>query len=559
MNRKMFAKNLVIGIAITFGACNKSQFRAGPARGGQVPGPSPVEMKDGPELPQDSAPKPLDPGKLNPKIDADQSGGEPTPILIFERETVAAVGVQELKQEADRFAWTVTQNGTATYFKIVGDAVSTSKKWTGAAPIASGGARTYVLEGGALVIVRTGGELFFIDPAKPEGNLRTMGSPYYQKLSVAGRTFDDDDRGCAVSYRRLGKKFIGIGIGNIGDFIEVPQADSPPFAPNWSGATYRGGVNPLGSGWGYSCFIDQRQLIYYGAWVKQPVKAFNLVTGLEVDPTKVATNGAFSSTTISTLTLGPKSPGTGSYAISGDNKGNVLSGNAYTMAFDAVNQVVWVTSQSGTQISLYPSACFSTSQVCVGSSTFMLAAGGGRGIGPMSALGDGSVLGLSRAGGYGGDNSLYRLTLKDPKDISKGIDIKKLAQLDGDPYMYTDFTGATLYLSKAEQKIELKKLGYKPEEPLAGVGFTWVTRDGQPAEWNDISLEMRCYASSDPSPPAYEKPSEAIQSSTKQSFVSTPSCAKGRKGIDLIDVRLTQLNNANTLMNIRKIQVTAYQ
>lgn len=558
MIQSIIAKTLVFVTAGTFWGCNQSQMRGGPARGGQGAGPSPVEKIDGSELPSEPDPKPLDPGKLNPKIDGDQTGGDPTPILIFERETVAAVGVQELKQDADRFAWTVTQSGTATYFKIVGDAVSTTKKWTGANPTSGGGARTYVLEGGALVIVRSGGELFFIDPAKPEGNLRTMGSPYFQKLSVAGRTFAGDDRGCAVSYRRLAKKFIGIGIGKSGDFIEVPQSEVTPFAPIWSGATYRGGVSPAGSGWGYSCFIDQTKLIYYGAWVRQPVKAYNLVTGLEVDPTKVATNGAFSSSTIPSLTLGPKSGGTGSYAISGDNKGNVLSGDAYTMAADAVNQVVWVTSLSGTQISVYPSTCLATSQVCVGSKTFMLTAGTGKGIGPMSALGDGSVLGLSRAA-YGGDNSLYRLTLKDPKDITKGIDIKKLAQLDGDPYMYTDFTGATLYLTKAEQKIELKKLGYKPEEPLAGVGFTWVTRDGQPAEWNNISLEMRCYSSSDPSPPAYEKIGDAIQNSTKQSFVSTSGCAKGRKGIDLIDVRLTQLNNANTLMNIRKIQVTAYQ
>lgn len=558
MIQSILAKTLLFVTAGTFWGCNQSQMRGGPARGGQVSGPAPVEKRDGPELPPEADPKPLDPGKLNPKIDADQSGGDPTPILIFERETVAAVGVQELKQEADRFAWTVTQSGTATYFKIVGDAVTSKKTWTGANSTLGGGARTYVLEGGALVIVRTGGEVFFIDPAKPEGNLRTMGSPHYQKLSVPGRTFANDDRGCAVSYRRLGKKFIGIGIGKNGDFIEVPQADSPPFAPIWSGATYRAGVSSAGSRWGYSCFIDQSQLVYYGAWYKEPVKAFNLVTGLEVDPTKVATNRAFSSSTIPSLTLGPKSGGTGSYAISGDNKGNVLSGDAYTMAADAVNQVVWVTSLSGTQISVYPLACFSTSPVCVGSKTFMLSAGSGKGIGPMSALGDGSVLGLSR-GGYGGDNALYRLTLKDPKDISKGIDIKKLAQLDGDPYMYTDFTGATLYLSKAEQKVELKKLGYKPEEPLAGVGFTWVTRDGQPAEWNNISIEMRCYAISDPSPPAYEKIGDAIQNSTKQSFVSTPGCAKGRKGIDVIDVRLTQLNNDNTLMNIRKIQVTAYQ
>jgi hypothetical protein len=394
----------------------------------------------------------------------------------------------------------------------------------------------------------------------PEGNLKSKGAPYYQQLSVRDRTYTTNDRGCAVSYRRGGKRYVGIGIGSKGDFVEVPQQESPPFAPVWNNATIRGSVIPPAiEGWGYSCYIDQQRLIYHSNWYNSVIKSFNIGTSREeLDPRSVTPNGNFTSATIPLLTVGVKPQGQVSYAISGDNKGNVLNGSAYTMAADPVSQVVWVSSMEGLSLSVYPSVCFTSSNVCTGSATFALQAGNGAGIGPLSALGDGSVLGLSRTT-FKGDNSLYRLSLKDPKNISAGITITKLATLDGEPYMYTDFTGATLYLTKAEQKVDLKMAGYKPGDPLAQVGFTWVTRDGQTAEWENISLEMRCYASSEPNPPPYEKVSEPIQSSTKQSVVSAPSCTVGKKGIDIIDLRLTQLNNGTSLMNIRKIQVTAYQ
>ena len=67
----------------------------------------------------------------------------------------------------------------------------------------------------------------------------------------------------------------------------------------------------------------------------------------------------------------------------------------------------------------------------------------GAGVGPLSALGDGHMVGMVRNPG-----DVYLFKLKNDKDATKGIEAVKIVEnVGGDPYMYTDFTGATLYLT----------------------------------------------------------------------------------------------------------------
>ncbi len=482
------------------------------------------------------------------------------PIRVFEPTTQASTNVQELQPQADKFAWTVTQTGTVTLHKIANKTVTSQKKWLGATPTNGGGARTYVIEGGGLVIGRTGGEMFFIDPAMAEGtNLRTLGEPYFVSLATskalldAGKPIATGERVCVVSYRRDEKRYLGLGWG-AGNFAEVPQQDTSPFAPQWQDLKYKGSAGP--GLWGYSCFIDQTKLIYYGRYVGDSnIQAFDIKNAVAATPNLVATNGLFTSNNLSDLTIGPKNSLIGSYAISGDQKGNVYNGNmTYTMSHDPVNRLVWQTSSNARSITVLPADCLSTQAVCSGQQTFPLTGN----IGPISALGDGTLVGVTR---YAPVSFLYLLELVDPKDLSKGLSPPiSLAQLDGDPYMYTDYTGATLYLTLSEQTISLTKGGYKPELPLKSIGFTWATKDGNPAPWLDISLGARCYLSTDPKDkPDYEIVPGPIAPATQQTLFATATCGAGAKNIDTIDIRLLQLKGATSLMNVRKIQITGYQ
>ena len=546
-------------------ACNKSSMSGSnskiskkPSDGGSDDRQSNSETKKSSGTNRDEARYPdLDLGTVSKTLGTDDNSA---PIRILKDSTKAAVLVRELEPQSDQFAWTVTQTGTVTFHKIAEKKVVSAKKWSGATSTNGGGARTYVIEGGGLVVARTGGEMFFVDPAMPEGtNLRTLGDPYFiamgsaKNLVDAGKPIGVGERVCLVSYKRDGKRYLGFGWG-AGHFAEVPQKDTSPYAPIWQEVQYKGSAGP--GQWGYSCFIDQNKLVYYGRFVgASAIQAFDIKTSTPATPSVVAANGLFSSSTLPALSLGPKNATNGSYAISGDPRGNVFNGdNVYTMSFEPKNKVVWATSGNAREITVAPADCLSTKVICVGHATFPLIAN----IGPISALGDGTLVGVTR---YAPNLNffLYLLELSDPTDPSKGMKPPlQLAQLDGDPYMYTDFTGATLYLTKSEIKIRLSDGGYDPSRALRAIGFTWLTKDLSPLPWLDIQLEMRCYLSS-ATPPDYDPVSVAIKPATDQTVITTNTCTEGTKNIDTIDVRLTQLNAATTLMNVRKIQVTAYQ
>ena len=57
-------------------------------------------------------------------------------------------------------------------------------------------------------------------------------------------------------------------------------------------------------------------------------------------------------------------------------------------------------------------------------------------------------------------------SLNDPNDLTAGIR-PKIAEIHQDPYMYTDFTGATLYLNNSLNEYDFSSLGFwKDDETL---------------------------------------------------------------------------------------------
>ncbi len=501
----------------------------------------------------------FDPKKPPPGIGSTTDNAE-QPIRTFPETFKGASLTKPITPNRKKFFWVVTLPGNVHYFRLGDDdKVVDHKVWTNAIDVAGqpvGGTRTYVLEGGSLVATRTGGHFFFVDPDKtPQGDLKALGSPsYFQLPGVAA-----GERACIVSYRKDKKRYVGVGYG-AGKFLEMPQDNKPPFTPQWAAPS--GGGSAGDSFWGYSCFIDQKRLIYYSQWALQTpgpenkpgtTAAIDLRTLKALDAAAAAPNGAFTSTNLTKETTGPrKAEGHASYAMSGDSNGNILNGDSYyTMAYEPVSDSIWATgeatasSPNGT-LNIFPAKCLSSLAVCTGFASYDTLKDYGVTLGPISALGDGHMIGMMR-----GTGQVFLMSLKNPQDITQGIDGAVIANVNEDPYMYTDFTGATLYLTSSENSF---KFADAPAQQR-GIGFTWAPVSGGSTGWKDIKLEFRCYAA-DATPPAYEEFGE-VKDSPEQTIIAAGSCKD--KKVNKVDVRLTQLNDGDSLMNLKRVQVTTYE
>ena len=552
-------------LSITVG-CNKSNFQGstGSQKAGNAPKPAPAPKPD--EFPpgktnggyNDDKAGPLDKGdagsKGSPAGTTDNNGN--TPIITFDNGFAGLYAINPIKPLQRNHIWGVTTDGTVTYMQYANNAVANLKTWAKAA-LGTAGSRTYVLEGGSAVIARIGGSLYFVDPNTTQlADFKAIGGRSFYKLAgPAG-----DDRVCVVSYRRDGKRFLGMAWGK-GNYSEVPQDNTPPFAPQWANA--KPVVNAGPGQWGYSCYVDQNRLIFYSQWYFQgkngadsgTIQALDLKTMKGVTATAVAPNGNFKSSALVDETTGAQAlEGKGSYALSGDPNGNVLNGNGYyTFAYEPVTNTIWGNGHaSGTPLHIFPASCFSSKVNCTGFAAFNPQQVGFQ-VGPLSALGDGNMVGMVRITG-----EVILMKLNDPADITKGVTATKIHDLRGDPYMYTDFTGATLYITESEQTFNLGAVaGYDKAKPFRGLGFAWAPRDVAKLTWSDIRFEIRCYKTN-ADKPEYVAVEAPVKDALQQTLLtSVPQCTA--KSFDTVDIRMTQINNGDSLMNVRKLQVTGYQ
>lgn len=473
--------------------------------------------------------------KLNNKeydSDVDQ------PILIPEDGFAGSYLTKPLSPDSDVSIWAVTSAGAVTWFQLEGDKIIKTKKWFGLSPQFSG-SRTYVTEKG-LVVARTGGYLYWIDPENtPQGAIKQALPNFYRLPNVA-----DQDRVCIVSYRKDKKRFVGMGWGS-GNFIEFPMDDTAPYTPQWgkvSGQTVIPNVTL-----GYSCYIDQERLIYYSQFGGGVVGAVDVRAMKPVDP-KIAPNSKFMSNNIPNVSRGVAAGG--SYAMNGDLSGHVFNGAGfYTLAHDRGTRTVW--GSAGGVLNVFPDKCLTKEPNCTGHAAFPMAQAN-FGVGPLSSVGDGRMIGMVRSN----PGQVILLKLKNKKDITQGIDATKIADLDGDPYMYTDYTGATLYMTRSTTNFSLTDGdSFDASRPVRRLGFTWLVREGADLEWKDLKFEIRCYKSG--SAPGDFDTVHKINQSRKQTMILAPSCI-GKK-FDEVDIRLNQLAENNTLMQIIKMQLTAYQ
>lgn len=566
----------------------------GAGRGAEVSSPpesvkpvsSDVVAAKGSELPAATGSPivtPFDPNRTGDKPITDGSDGGPV-VSPAEYKTGAFTLFSKITPDANNFVWVVTKDGADQldghiyYLELdfkkgtttpISDTVTVTKKkhWT-FRRTCSLGARTYVSEAG-LVFALCGPTLYFVNKDYPDETTITPSwkapsTPITGGVSPIGA----NSRGCAVSYKKSGKRFIGVGWGgktpgtswpndgtpgNYRYFAEFPMADTPPYAINFSKPT----ITPLGVGnfIGYSCFIDQHEshLFYYStfAWGGDEYVAVDLNTMKTVDIAAAAPNADFVTTNIGSFQrqISKKNDTiTASYAFNGDPEtGNLLVGKAgnYVPALEPMTKTVWV---SGDPAGIFPRDCYSKTAKCEGQLTGSSALLDG--VGPMSAMRDGYVAGLMRAN----PTTLKVLRLKTPDKISDGAVITVAATgLKGDPYMYTDFTGATLYKTQSEMTYDFTTSAGFGAKPPVSVAFTWAPNVGGALLWKNIKAEARCYNKSGAKGDYVEFTPDVAFKMTK---LEMPSC---KVAADSVDIRLTQLNAASTLMDVGKIQVTIFQ
>lgn len=470
-------------------------------------------------------------GSRDGKVGKPSGGGTidlPPGSLISDQRNVGATSIHRI--------WTVSRDGKATQFSVDGDNV-TMKQWSGLVGANSLGARTYVTEAG--FVAARYPKLFFIDPEKtPEGPLPAT------NIKDIGAT----DRICVASYVKNNKRYLFAAFG-AGRYWDIPMADEKPYRPLWDDPSVVKGSIPGVAAWGYSCFIDQTKNIFYSQM--GTLGAINLNT-LTPHATG-APNHSFESDDPVVKSLTKSTRQVASYAMAGDPDGNVYNGEAvYTMAYDSSSDSIWVSKRSvENNIGIFPRDCLTKQKTCSGYLNFT-SAGVGTFLGPISALRDGRIVATTRDP-LGG---VYILSLKDKNDRTKGFRAKFIGVAGGDPYMYTDFTGATLYLREAQQAFEMAKLpGYKPGKPNQSTLFTWKSKSGAGKPWKDLRLEARCY--DDPAKkPGYEEV-KTVGESDKHTSIVAQSC--NGKTAKFVELQLTQLNNSSSLTDIEFIQVAIKQ
>ena len=498
----------------------------------------------------------------------------------------------------------IVHTGVANWLQVEGDKIIQHKKWSGLDGNGDYGIRTYVTEGGFLAARFP--FVYFIDPeSTPEGLLPEDNIKNFDPT----RKYNPESRICLGSYMKDDKRYMIAAFG-AGKYYEIPMADTAPYKPLWDDLSLiplrvidnaRGNEKAWkaltppqeGYGWGYSCHMNQKKKIFYSQWYNAGPK----LLGDASDPS-TSHAGAVDLTTHKTVELDNQIPNSkfiqnnpvlksfaisvsstkGSYAVAGDPDGNIYNadvsailppeagsaageGNStYTMAYEKISDTIWI-SRNTDKIMVVKRKCLTTEPNCTSSDYFVAKVlpveadpASCSTIGPLSALKDGRVVGLSRCGA-----SWVRLfSLKDPADISKGVDALPLVKIPGDPYMYVDFTGATLYTRESEQTFNITDLtGYAKRAPkdarpdkILEAHFEWKNAKTTPPEWSGMRLEARCYA--DSSNKGTYQEIKTVAKAGEKTLLDLLNCKN--QFIESIDIKITQIKG-ETLGDVESIKI----
>ncbi len=440
--------------------------------------------------------------------------------------------------------WFVSQDGNVERYSaqnqdsaagLAGETWSKTGQWKLSGP--PSGHRTYVSEAG-LIVGKTGtAAMYRIGDDTPQG---ATVDPVWSGSEVSA---DDPQKSlfasrfCVTSFKVGDRAFVGGGYvktGNRMAFVRIPIDKTKQNSLDVGAAQEQ----IVGNGtWGYSCFTDQSRNIYWGMrW--EDVYGLNLVTGALLKGATDAPNSNFVGAELDKFSL--SSASRRSYALSGDAFGNLLNGkDMYTYAYEPLSHTVFGTTYGDTKLTITRAECFSSKKDCAAGKdhwVFDLSAMGAA-AGPLSSLNDGRIVGVSVG-------QVFLFSLKDPSNPEAGAVAKKIADATGNGYMYTDFTGGTLYAATIEKSVDFAaQKGWVPGKGVVRLNMQWIADSGQPEAWRGLKLEARCYtkASVGAAKPAYASVSNVAAAGTD--FEITVGGCKNAL-VDSMDFRISPNNSS---------------
>jgi hypothetical protein len=385
--------------------------------------------------------------------------------------------------------YAVNSSGTVTKITIDKALGYPKKSWSGAG---SGGHRTYISEIGLLMGVN-GGKIY-----RAADDVPTTGTA---QLIYADAAAWKESRTCVASFKIGERTYIGAAYTSADTrrkFVKIPVDRSKAAKVDLSAAK----VYDFGSGiWGYSCYMDQPRGYF---WSKDFAERGD-IAGVEVATNRALTldeapNGNLNFAA-SPLRFDLNAT-TQSYAMAGDASGNLLSASGmYTMSHDPVSQAVFMTSSDGRRLLVAAASCFSGQTNCSSADFFAKDISVMGDLKPLSSLNDGRIVGIHRDSKT---SHVYLLRLQDPKNLAGSLLVEKIAELSGDLYMYTDFTGATLYAGTFEKTFHLDADPYfDSSKGFREAAMMWRSAAGDNGSWQGIKASIRCYQEGEQKP-AYE-------------------------------------------------------
>jgi hypothetical protein len=377
------------------------------------------------------------------------------------------------------------------------------------------GNRSYVSEIGFLIgrsqrAVRDRGGIFVAGPQFPGGILPVFTRSSLTPAEQGSVWMAEEARMCVTSFRVDGVSYVGGGYKSIDGhkrFVRIPIDKSKPNGTDIS----RKQVFDLGVataeegswGMGYSCFTDQKNGRYWSE-NSGTRTGVDIRTGAALSWNQASNvNHAFNNGGLN-LVLNQRA----SYAMAGDANGNLASfTGAYTAAHESVSDFLYVS--IGNNLRLLHASCIASRSDCApGSGRYfnwdLSKVTDGKGgsyamnFGPLSSLNDGRVAGVRYLYNGSGQlqmaSELYLISPKNRDNLAEGPVLKKIADLSEMAYMYTDFTGATLYAATVSRELSLANFaGFKAGVPVSSTKFVWKASSGVAENWRGLNMKVRCF------------------------------------------------------------------
>lgn len=440
------------------------------------------------------------------------------------------------------YAWIVTSTGDVTRIDLSKSEYPVQNwQFTG-----SGGHRTYVSEIGLLIgETRSGAGNTSAKIYRASEKI-----PNTVELLINLDQAAQGSRVCVTSFLIDGVPHLGAAYNHTNGkraFLRVPidKAKNSLVMPELK-EFYLGAS---GEAWGYSCYIDQSRGYFWSAYVSQPVYGVNVKTGADLPFSDVPNGPTVMSDNSNTA-----------YAISGDDSGHLLKDaaavKAYTYAYDPGSKMVFQTMKDSNQINLVKPECFTTKINCqAGQDIFSFTVSEGP-FQPLSSLNDGRVIAINRNKSSNPPLSkVYLLQLKDPTKPAEGLLVTLIKGITGDAYMYTDFTGATLYAPAVEYTFDPgAKEGFRKDKKYL-VKLQWHGKIANQAQWQGLNLEVKCF-SKGASEPEF-KAVKAIPVAGENFVTALPECTDAT--FDMVKIRITQASGGGEFTRLKSVEVKVFQ